>query len=318
MNFSEAFIRRPVMTVLLSASFVVAGVLAYGDIPIAALPQFETPTISVIGQPARARAPRTWRPRSRLPLEKQFATIAGVDAISSTSTQGRTQLTLEFDEDRDIDDGRGGRAGGAAARAAPAAAGDDHPAVVPQGQPGRRADPLRHAHVALDAAVGAERPRREPDRAVALDHPGRGRDRHQRPQALRGARAGAPRRARRAQPHHGRRRHRASAPPTPTRRWARSRARARRSPSRPTASSRARRSSPRSSSPRCPTAAIGAPARTWPTSRTASSRVKTASWTDGERAITLSIRRQPDANTVATVDAIKAALPGWSRRCRAR
>ena len=47
MNLTELFIRRPIMTVLLSASAVVAGVLAYGDIPIAALPQFETPTISV-------------------------------------------------------------------------------------------------------------------------------------------------------------------------------------------------------------------------------------------------------------------------------
>src|SRR3979411_1921184 len=47
MNFSEAFIRRPVMTVLLSASAVVAGALAYGDIPIAALPKFKTPTIQV-------------------------------------------------------------------------------------------------------------------------------------------------------------------------------------------------------------------------------------------------------------------------------
>ena len=47
MNITESFVRRPVMTVLLSASFVVAGILAYGDIPIAALPKFETPTISV-------------------------------------------------------------------------------------------------------------------------------------------------------------------------------------------------------------------------------------------------------------------------------
>ncbi len=102
MSFTEAFIRRPVMTVLLSASFVVAGVLAYGDIPIAALPRFETPTISVSANLPGA-APDTMATSVALPLEKQFATIAGLDSISSSSTQGRTQVTLEFAEDRSID-----------------------------------------------------------------------------------------------------------------------------------------------------------------------------------------------------------------------
>jgi hydrophobic/amphiphilic exporter-1 (mainly G- bacteria), HAE1 family len=101
-NFTEAFIRRPVMTVLLSASFVVAGVLAYGDIPIAALPRFETPTISVSANLPGA-SPDNMAASVATPLEKQFATIAGVDSISSTSTQGRTQITLEFNEGRDID-----------------------------------------------------------------------------------------------------------------------------------------------------------------------------------------------------------------------
>jgi hydrophobic/amphiphilic exporter-1 (mainly G- bacteria), HAE1 family len=102
-NLSEAFIRRPVMTVLLSASCVVAGVLAYGGIPIAALPKFETPTISVSANLPGA-SPENMAAAVATPLEKQFATIAGVDSISSTSTQGRTQVTLEFNEDRNIDD----------------------------------------------------------------------------------------------------------------------------------------------------------------------------------------------------------------------
>src|SRR5688572_27887903 len=102
MNVTEAFIRRPVMTILLSASFVVAGVLAYGDIPIAALPKFETPTISVTANLPGA-SPDNTAASVATPLEKQFATIAGVDAISSTSTQGRTQITLEFNESREID-----------------------------------------------------------------------------------------------------------------------------------------------------------------------------------------------------------------------
>ena len=102
MNFSELFIRRPVMTVLLSASAVVAGVIAYGDIPIAALPKFETPTIQVSGNLPGA-SPENMASSVATTLEKQFATIAGVDAISSSSTQGRTQVTLEFAQDRDID-----------------------------------------------------------------------------------------------------------------------------------------------------------------------------------------------------------------------
>src|SRR5688500_13284072 len=102
MNVTEAFIRRPVMTVLLSASCVVAGILAYGDIPIAALPRFETPTISVSATLPGA-SPENMAASVATPLEKQFATIAGVDSISSTSTQGSTQITLEFHESRDID-----------------------------------------------------------------------------------------------------------------------------------------------------------------------------------------------------------------------
>jgi HAE1 family hydrophobic/amphiphilic exporter-1 len=101
-NFSETFIRRPVMTVLLSAAAVVAGVIAYGDIPIAALPKFETPTIQVTAALPGA-SPENMASSVATTLEKQFATIASVNTISSSSTQGRTQVTLEFDQDRDID-----------------------------------------------------------------------------------------------------------------------------------------------------------------------------------------------------------------------
>ena len=102
MNFSELFIRRPVMTVLLSASAVVAGMLAYGDIPIAALPKFDTPTIEVRATLPGA-SPDNMAASVATPLEKQFATISSVDVISSTSTQGSSRITLEFDQDRDID-----------------------------------------------------------------------------------------------------------------------------------------------------------------------------------------------------------------------
>jgi HAE1 family hydrophobic/amphiphilic exporter-1 len=102
MNFSEAFIRRPVMTILLSASCVVAGLIAYKDIPIAALPQFDTPTIQVTAVLPGA-SPEIMASTVATPLEKQFASIASLNVISSTSTLGQTQVTLEFDQDRDID-----------------------------------------------------------------------------------------------------------------------------------------------------------------------------------------------------------------------
>jgi HAE1 family hydrophobic/amphiphilic exporter-1 len=102
MNLSENFIRRPVMTVLLSASCVVAGLFAYNDIPIAALPKFDTPTISVTAVLPGA-SPENMASAVATPLEKQFATIAGLDTISSSSTQGQTQVTLEFSDGRNID-----------------------------------------------------------------------------------------------------------------------------------------------------------------------------------------------------------------------
>ncbi|AZP12926.1 efflux RND transporter permease subunit [Undibacterium parvum] len=102
MNLSELFIRRPVMTVLLNLAIVVAGVLAYRFIPVAALPSYNTPVISVFaGLPGAS--PETMATSVALPLEKQFATIPGLSIISSSNTLGSTSLTLEFDQNRNID-----------------------------------------------------------------------------------------------------------------------------------------------------------------------------------------------------------------------
>jgi HAE1 family hydrophobic/amphiphilic exporter-1 len=102
MNLSELCIRRPIMTVLLSASAVLAGVIAYGDIPIAALPSYDTPTISVNASLLGA-SPETMASSVATPLERQFSTISGISVISSSSTLGNTSITLEFDQDRNID-----------------------------------------------------------------------------------------------------------------------------------------------------------------------------------------------------------------------
>jgi len=101
MNLSELCIRRPVMTVLLSLAAIVAGLLAYGNMPIAALPSYDSPTISVSAYLPGA-SPETMASSVATPLERQFSAISGLDVISSTSTLGSTSITLEFDQDRDI------------------------------------------------------------------------------------------------------------------------------------------------------------------------------------------------------------------------
>ncbi|MFY9510152.1 MAG: efflux RND transporter permease subunit [Rubrivivax sp.] len=102
MNLSELFIRRPVMTVLLNAAIVLAGVIAYSRIPVAALPSYNTPVVNVsAGLPGAS--PETMATSVALPLEKQFQTIPGLAVISSTNTLGSSSVTLEFEEGRNID-----------------------------------------------------------------------------------------------------------------------------------------------------------------------------------------------------------------------
>ncbi|AVR98740.1 efflux RND transporter permease subunit [Pseudoduganella armeniaca] len=103
MNLSELSIRRPVMVVLLSLTLILAGVLAYLKIPVAALPSYNTPVINVSADLPGA-SPETMASSVALPLEKQFSTIAGLTMITSTSTQGNTSLTLEFDSSINVNE----------------------------------------------------------------------------------------------------------------------------------------------------------------------------------------------------------------------
>jgi len=102
MTLSELCIRRPVMTVLLSVATVIAGAVAYIKIPVAALPSFNTPIISVSASLPGA-SPENMASAVALPLEKEFSTIDGITVISSTNSLGSTSVTLEFNNDRDID-----------------------------------------------------------------------------------------------------------------------------------------------------------------------------------------------------------------------
>ncbi len=102
MRLTELFIRRPVMTVLLNLSLIIAGLAAWSRIPVAALPSYNTPIINVQAVLPGA-SPDTMASSVALPLEKQFSTIAGLQTISSVNTLGNTSLTLEFDPSRNID-----------------------------------------------------------------------------------------------------------------------------------------------------------------------------------------------------------------------
>ncbi|CAG2138221.1 efflux RND transporter permease subunit [Cupriavidus numazuensis] len=102
MTLSELCIRRPVMTVLLCIAVIVTGIVLYPTIPIAALPSFNSPVIQVTATLPGA-SPETMAASVATQLEKQFATIPGVTVISSSNTLGNSSITIEFNSDRDID-----------------------------------------------------------------------------------------------------------------------------------------------------------------------------------------------------------------------
>jgi HAE1 family hydrophobic/amphiphilic exporter-1 len=102
MNLSELCIRRPVMTVLLTAALILAGVSGYRQLPVAALPQIDFPVVAVTAQLAGA-SPETMATSVALPLEREFSTIAGIDTITSTSNLGISTITIQFVLERNID-----------------------------------------------------------------------------------------------------------------------------------------------------------------------------------------------------------------------
>ena len=102
MNLPELCIRRPVMTTLLMAAFVIFGIIAYRALPVSELPSVDFPTISVTAALPGA-SPETMAAAVATPLEGQFSTIAGLDSMNSTSAQGSTSITLQFTLDRNID-----------------------------------------------------------------------------------------------------------------------------------------------------------------------------------------------------------------------
>src|SRR5881394_1931227 len=102
MNLPELCIRRPVMTTLLMVSLIVFGIFGYRLLSVAALPRVDFPTIQVTAILPGA-SPETMAASVAGPIERQFSTIAGISSMTSTSSLGQTQITIQFDLKRDID-----------------------------------------------------------------------------------------------------------------------------------------------------------------------------------------------------------------------
>lgn len=102
MSLPELCIRRPVMTTLLMLSFVIFGFFAFRQLPVAALPRVDFPTINVSVRLPGA-SPETMASSVAAPLERELATISGIASMTSVSQQGSTNITLQFDLDRNID-----------------------------------------------------------------------------------------------------------------------------------------------------------------------------------------------------------------------
>ena len=102
MNISSLFIRRPVMTLLCMLSIVLSGLVGYRLLPVSDLPNVDFPTISVSANLPGAN-PETMASTVATPLEKEFTTIAGIDSMSSVSSQGSTRITLQFVLSRNIE-----------------------------------------------------------------------------------------------------------------------------------------------------------------------------------------------------------------------
>ncbi len=134
MNISGPFIRRPIATTLLTIGLALGGVIAYRFLPVSPLPQVDFPTINVSASLPGA-SPDTMASSVATPLERQFGRIAGVTEMTSTSSLGNTNITIQFELDRNID------AAGRDVQAAINAARGQLPANLPSNPRYRKVNP---------------------------------------------------------------------------------------------------------------------------------------------------------------------------------
>ncbi len=102
MQISAVFIRRPIATSLIMLAIALFGVLAYRALPVSDLPNVDFPTL-VVSASLPGANPDTMASAVATPLERQFTMIAGMDSMISVSSLGNTQITLQFDLNRDLD-----------------------------------------------------------------------------------------------------------------------------------------------------------------------------------------------------------------------
>src|SRR5271163_2543891 len=102
MNLSEPFIRRPVMTAVLTVSVILFGVLSYFSLPVNDLPAVDYPVIQVnVGYPGAT--PETMANNVATPLERQFMQIPGLELVTSNNGQGHSSFVLQFDLSKNVD-----------------------------------------------------------------------------------------------------------------------------------------------------------------------------------------------------------------------
>lgn len=102
MNISEPFIRRPVMTTVVMIGVLLAGIIGYRILPVSDLPNVDFPTL-LISANLPGSSSETMASSVATPLERQFSTIEGLSSMTSVSSLGNTQITLQFDLSRDLD-----------------------------------------------------------------------------------------------------------------------------------------------------------------------------------------------------------------------
>nr|WP_295663915.1 efflux RND transporter permease subunit [Polymorphobacter sp.] len=102
MTWIRAFVDRPIATILLTVAIIAAGIFGYKQLPVAALPQVDFPTIQINANLPGAN-PATMASAVATPIERQLSTVAGIDQITSSSSTGSTSITVQFALNRNID-----------------------------------------------------------------------------------------------------------------------------------------------------------------------------------------------------------------------
>ena len=102
MSWIRAFVDRPIATILLTIAIIMAGIFGYRQLPVAALPQVDFPTIQITANLPGAN-PATMASAVATPIERQLSTVAGIDQITSSSSTGTTTIAVQFSLSRNID-----------------------------------------------------------------------------------------------------------------------------------------------------------------------------------------------------------------------